>query len=269
VWAACTSANCDSCKSDSSTATTFCTRSCDDKDQCNGGSCLGSDGIYFCERPCAGCNTACSYTSDYSIAYCECTTCATLSAPRPLGVSCSSDSSCASGTCYEIDAKISSGWSTSSTTVASLCTQKCTSNADCGDSNLVCAFIPCAPGQTDHCEFLCITPCGGDNSCEQGNCKMGTSPEGATVPVCDLRTLDGGSCVKAGDCTSGRCTSNVCVPEAGASNGTDCATAVDCASKTCTNGKCRGSSLIGDACTSSYDCSVGGCCGTGKCGTGC
>jgi hypothetical protein len=271
VWAPCTVDNCDICMTVNSTGETFCTRVCDGPEQCNGGPCIGSTDTYFCERPCSGCSTPCEYTYDYDASWCDCTDCTGSAAPRPLGVTCSSDEGCQSGTCYSVEqsSESSSGLSFYDIT-GSLCTATCTTDADCSSAGLVCGNVPCASDQTDHCGLLCMTPCGADGVCESGSCFSSMRPDGLSVTYCDLRHADGGGCYDGSDCLSSRCSSQRCVPAGGAANGTDCAVASDCASGTCTNGVCRGSALIGGACAVAADCAVGTCCSaTATCGTSC
>jgi hypothetical protein len=155
-------------------------------------------------------------------------------------------------------------------TVAGFCTQPCTGDAECSSAGMVCANVECVDNETTDCGFICVKPCNAENKCQSGVCRIFAGPNNTSVNTRDIRSLDGQGCVTASDCVSGRCTSGVCVPAAGAPNGTACQRSADCASATCINGICRGRAMVGDTCSLSYDCSVGNCCpATSTCGTSC
>jgi hypothetical protein len=277
VWAACTADNCDLCTTDSS-GTVFCTKECYLDSQCNGGSCLGSNNYYTCRRPCSSCASSdCQFTEgttyNPSIYYCGCSGCTVASAPRPLGVICNGNGQCASKLCYETNDLKQSDYGTSYLqTVSSVCTQACTSDADCSAGGLVCAQVPCAGVATTLCGPLCVHPCDADGTCAThgGTCRGLSSPSGGNINVCDIRRDNGSYCASNDICLSGRCTNNTCINAGGSSNGSSCVAPTDCASANCINKVCTGSALIGDACSVAADCSVGTCCtGTSKCATTC
>ena len=273
VGTACTVDNCDLCETDPANNSTRCTTECSDDSECNGGYCLGNGNTYYCERPCSACSNSyeCSYTSDYSIHFCDCTSCTTASAPRPLGIGCEADGQCVSNQCYEIDGSNGYGLYT----LNSWCTIACTSDADCASAGLVCAAMPCNSGvgysDPKQCGKICMRPCAADGTCEQGRgaCRALPSPAGGTVNICDVRADNDAYCLANENCLSGRCTSNRCIPLAGAANGSSCKSPSDCASGNCQNSVCLGTSQIGDHCTTSSDCSVGCCSTSSVCATSC
>lgn len=267
VLAACNADNCDFCMT-STNGTVFCTRGCGNSSVCNGGYCASSGSFgSICYLSCDNCpmDDCFKDVSNNAINYfCDCPDCTMASAPRPLGIVCSQDSQCASNDCLV---------TSDSTSGASLCTQRCESDADCPATGLVCAQLPCASSSgSNDCGPLCLHACDTDGTCKKhgGNCHSLPTPAGATVSACDIRGDVGARCRNNDDCLSGRCLNEACVPLNGLANGSTCAAATDCASANCMNHVCTGSALIGDACLSSADCSVGICCTSiSKCATTC
>ncbi len=276
VWSSCTSEDCDLCTTDTTNNSVFCTKDCSSDAECNGGYCLGYMGSYYCHRPCSACTSGtCSYTSSDTqvISYCDCSSCKTSSAPRPLGTSCDVDANCASNLCYAAYSLARSNYGDSYlVTQIGACTRVCANDSDCSASGMVCAEVPCSGGDTTQCGPLCVHPCDADGSCSTygGTCSALAGPNGATVSVCDIRQGDAAYCASNNICLSGRCTNGACLSASGAANGMSCIAASDCQSANCINGICKGKALIGDSCSNSADCSVGNCCSTtSKCATSC
>lgn len=258
VGSPCTTEDCDLCVT-SENGWSFCSRECGGHASCNGGLCLGGDDYYTCHPVCAtytdpSCPGDCRVSRQGDL-YCDCpgVGCTATAALRPEGAACRADGQCSEGECL---VGRGSGY---------CAVEGC---AACGP-NTVCVDLPCV-GEAQ-CGLRCLPSCGGASisACETSvHCTMRTTPDGASVEVCDPRGAVGASCVGGAECASGRCAAGACVALEGAANGARCSTPSDCQSNSCVSGTCRGSGLLGDACGVPADCSVGTCC-SGTCQSSC
>jgi hypothetical protein len=264
----CDASNCDICLS-SSSGWSYCSRPCQRDDECStAGRCVGyADTNNFSCRPnCksisdSSCPGTCKYTSNTAALYCDCPNCNVSSPKRPYGAGCSSSSSCESGNC------ISRGWTINlQYNVAGFCSQSCKGDADCS-ANSGCVEFACESSSADSqlCGMHCAPRCEESNDCADGStCHSMKTVSGAESSLCDPRFLEGRPCQSNFDCISLRCGSDsMCMAASGKLNGAGCLTSSECASANCVGGKCRGLYLIGDACASTYDCSVG-CCSSSR-----
>jgi hypothetical protein len=250
--------DCDRCIRHEETGWSFCSRACrsDGTDPCvqdGGGACLGqADTENFTCRPgCAACPGSCRFATD-GTRWCDCQDCVVLEA-RPPGFRCYADEQCGSGDCWLRN------WS-------GACTRACSSDAECGPLAR-CVDLPCAEGQSSRCGGTCLASCEltGSWNCEgRAACVALTTLTGETATVCDMRALSGDPCSIDAECASLRCVGGRCDSGGGAENGIPCDAAPDCASRNCEAGVCRGTRLLGDACTIPDDCVVGSCCVSGE-----
>jgi len=259
--------DCDLCISKGSWS--YCSRACDNDDDCNGGLCVGNAGTFLCHAPCgvsSVCPGKCGPVRDrnYQVCNCDDPECKYDAAKRDLGAACADDTDCRSGSCQKTVVDCDSvfgcwftGW----------CSTGCTGDADCG-AGLACVDLPCVDAQDPQCGRRCAPRCLTSSDCKPGTCRQ-LAGVGVTTTACDLRGADGSTCSHAGQCVSSRCLNGVCAPTGGLANGMSCASTTDCRSANCVNGVCRGQALIGDACAGGYDCAAGTCCPTGRCGTSC
>ena len=196
------------------TGWSYCSRECGGDYQCNAGICLGNTSatVFTCRPRCASlsdssCPGECDYAADSSL-YCSCPDCEIAQGALPLGVGCQSDSECASGDCYAPrrfcnDLTCWSG--------EGLCSTTCGSDDVCGEG-LVCADIPCAPGESVTCGVKCLPRCPVEGTCDRGVCRTLLTAAGATVGVCDTKAPDRAECLAAEACQSGNCVEEVCLP---------------------------------------------------------
>lgn len=199
--------------------------------------------------------------------YCDCTSdCEIKQALRPLGAECVNDALCESGACYSQCAPNGNcrGW----------CSRNCAQSSDCGNG-LICANVPCVDAAA--CGAQCVPACSPQGACKTGYfCRqleeLGAS---ATASVCDIKLPDMAGCSGGGQCQSGLCFMGTCVPPGGDknANGGNCTNGADCQSNNCVASRCRGTALLGDACSADVDCSAGTCCpsgqNAGKCTSSC
>lgn len=260
--AACDETNCDLCISNGA-GWSYCSRECESTSDCPGERCLGAEDRYFC-RP--GCGGGCPGTCDWSRGLIEYyrpgagQSWEYSAPPRPLLAPCHSTSDCADELCINaLYCDSSLGCSG-----RGYCSTECESDTDCGEDG-ACVMLPCPDnGPSEQCGPRCLPRCRAARSCNSlasATCRMLPGISGEAQEVCDPRNADyEGYCSTALDCVSLKCSSvGVCIPAEGARNGTSCGEGSDCASGTCRDGKCRGTSLRGDPCSSDFDCSVGRC----------
>ena len=263
----CDPSNCDQCYSNAATGFQYCSRTCSGNSQCNGGACLGQGSHYRCFPSCSGFNdTSCpgqcrSYTetNNRTAYYCSCD-CTVAHAPQAIGTPCQYATDCASNFCQsESDVCPDPFYSCSS---SGFCSAACSKSADCP------AGYRC--GSTNDPELHCLPVC--DKTCKLGECTSATTAEGDQAQLCQLER-ETGYCRENRDCISNKCVKNTCAPSSSLPNGQPCVSASDCQSMYCRNNACSGHALLGDACSSSFDCSVGTCCtegaSKGMCGMGC
>jgi hypothetical protein len=248
VGAACTTENCDTCRTSDPAKLpwtySYCSRDCSDDRECHGGVCLSfGDGWRTCYGTCqdatpgpGNCPNACRATQSrtWAVLYCDCPSCFTSFAPRPDGTSCHFDSQCAGGKCLRVS---DCSYSMCDATYGR-CARSCDASTPCS-SGFECIDLPC-PVNSDpsSCGMRCLPTC--DGTCSGGTCRPLPSTRGDAVMVCDIRSADGSACKRDGDCQSGRCAASVCAPASGAPNGWRCAKHADCASGSCVNGACQG-----------------------------
>jgi hypothetical protein len=269
VGQACTANDCDRCLT-AAGGWSYCSRECDDVEQCNGDQCLGSPetGFFTCRPGCtsfgdASCPGTCQYPSDGGELFCACDyqTCPTVEPPRQVGQPCYSDSHCATGACYAH--RECGGPFKDECIDRGVCTQACESDASCGAGN-TCVAVPCVEGQTTECGKLCLPTCSDAEPCDAYTfCVARPAAGGATAMVCDARQPEGASCWSGLDCQSGKCIDRRCAPAGGQANGAACGGPADCLSQSCVSGTCRGTALLGDSCTIPPDCAAGTCCTSG------
>lgn len=264
VGAACDATNCDVCLASDNWS--YCSRECGSNGECGSGLCLGYADVFYCRPPCAKIqDESCpggickvfvdDATSNISY-YCDCANssdCKWLEAAHPLGSTCRYDSDCDTMLC---DRVVSGSDSLAGREYEGVCSKPCKASADCGDG------YACVDGDAPHCLPTC------KDSCAIGSCVSLATTEGASAGLCSLKRATG-ECWDPGDCLSGNCVANECAPAGGQDNGASCDTGADCKSNSCVGGKCRGSAVLGEACTVPADCAVGTCCTSGDAANTC
>lgn len=268
LGAPCDKKNCDVCLA--AEGWSYCSRECVSESECGSGLCLGYASTYYCRPPCSSFNDSscpgneCALFIDDRTSrqayYCDCAdegTCSWMAEARPLGQKCRFPSDCVSELC---DSVITASDPFSGRSMAGLCTQPCTTSAECGQG------FACAAVDSPHCLPTCT------DSCAIGECVGLPTAEGPSANLCWVKRSSG-SCWEPSDCQSGNCVAGSCAPAGGQANGAACDTPENCQSKSCIAGQCRGNAVLGEACTSPADCAVGMCCSSGElmntCATDC
>jgi hypothetical protein len=270
----CTDQNCDVCLSTQG-GWSYCSRYCD-RASCSDGLCLSQLGINTCWPRCNGpadasCPGRCGSVTrlggglDY---YCDCNrgsvTCSQTGVPRANGQLCENGGQCASGACDTVPIECE----LSSCGYQGQCTTPCSSTAPCA-AGFTCIATTCTGDDCGVCAPLCAT----STDCQAGTCRPVATADGQSLLACDVSRDTGGLCTSGFHCLSGVCSSQRCTPAAGFPNGSSCSRPAECASQSCIASRCRGSGLAGDACGTSDDCAVGGCCtagaAAGTCSTAC
>lgn len=206
VGSACNASNCDLCRTRTG-GSTYCSRECSDKSDCNGGMCVGTSSIslYHCTPQCSPTSTSacpgqCDNLSDFSGYYCACESpeCTATFGKGDLGDLCRNDSMCTSGNCWSVVEASGIGVSKS----IGFCTTTCTSTAQCG-TGFACVNAEC---NGTSCTAVCLPTCASDGDCRRGTCK-GIANVGAAgmTSVCTVRMANGSRCTWDGDCQSANC----------------------------------------------------------------
>jgi hypothetical protein len=185
--------------------------SCDDDDECDGGTCVCDDGegcSFTCDAPpctaiCEGDNPHCD--AECGNGECSCgrdSDCRFECHSPPCHVDCAADSSC-SGTCANGDCECANGARCSFECMAGPCHVNCEGNNPTCDGT--CANGTCRCGSGSTCRFACSD----DNchvECESGagcllDCPEGDGGAGCTFSLCAAGTptvCPGGKLVACG-----------------------------------------------------------------------
>jgi len=210
VGDACTTSNCDFCRTRSGVGS-YCSRECDSGQDCGGDLCVGNASIYlfYCTSQCSPTNTSacpnqCDYLSGGGGYFCDCESpdCGGTFAAAPVGSICRADSMCTSGNCWDRVGIRSNGY----TKYVGWCTQTCASDSEC-PAETACVNVDC--NQAGGCKAICVPRCTSGGICDLDSasyCSDMPNVSGVgTTAVCTIRELNGGTCYGDSDCQSANC----------------------------------------------------------------